>query len=248
MRWPYSVIGVGGCVDPRWVASFTKVSFVNQSATGDWQQKASQTVPVSLESFHCSNTRLNLHWLTLVLQKILHRGRITRRMKQHCLSFKSIQFTVDVFISSVKLGVKMCPSEELACKRTDFHTGQYSGGFYHFLWKQSNLGNMQQTYRPEPESHRKCTVDCLKTMEGEREGFTVREQNRAEQEASDWKDNTPQVSITHTNHRAAVKAVDMCFTLLIVSPLVEEICYLGTWTQTQLQVLYFNTISVPEVT
>lgn len=35
MRWPYSVIGDGGCTDPRWVASFTKVSFVNQSATGD---------------------------------------------------------------------------------------------------------------------------------------------------------------------------------------------------------------------
>lgn len=29
MRRPSSVIGDGGCADPRWVASFTKVSFVN---------------------------------------------------------------------------------------------------------------------------------------------------------------------------------------------------------------------------
>lgn len=52
MTWPYSVIGAGGCTDPRWVASFTKVSFVNQSATGDprKKKKAFQTMLVSLES------------------------------------------------------------------------------------------------------------------------------------------------------------------------------------------------------
>lgn len=49
----------GGCADPRWVASFTKVSFVNQSATGDPQgrKKGFQTVPVSLESLFTPETR-----------------------------------------------------------------------------------------------------------------------------------------------------------------------------------------------
>lgn len=66
-RWPYSVIGGwGGCADPRWVASFTKVSFVNQSATGHPRNRPFQTLPCRVfgEFIQSRNTRPNMHRLT----------------------------------------------------------------------------------------------------------------------------------------------------------------------------------------
>lgn len=116
MRWPYSVIGTGGCTDPRWVASFTKVSFVNQSATGDpWKKSLSNLACVFGESILSRNTRPNLHWLTPLWTNTLEGLNYS--------SYEQENSTVSEYINyyscgqrnqcrfSLFDGLKMCPAD-----------------------------------------------------------------------------------------------------------------------------------------
>lgn len=72
------------------------------------------------------------------------------------------------------------------CKKTDFATGQYSGGFTQRLplpLKTKHFRKPAANTILVAHSHRKCT-NCLKTMESELGGFTVTQQSRTTQEAS----------------------------------------------------------------
>ena len=89
MTWPYSVIGAGGCTDPRWVASFTKVSFVNQSATGDEPFKLHQClwrVPETQD-----RTRSDSHH---------QKGWITHDMSQQTLRYQNLCDVCDQYLKA----------------------------------------------------------------------------------------------------------------------------------------------------
>ncbi len=80
--------------------------------------------------------------------------------------------------------LKKCVPQTI--QKTDFHTGQYSGGFAPRLslpLKTKQFRKHAANTSPATQSHRKCT-DCSKTIEAELGGFTVTQQSRTTQEAS----------------------------------------------------------------
>lgn len=138
MRWPCSVTADGGCTDPRWVASFTKVSFVHPTATGDLQKKSLSNSAVSLESLLTAETRD----LTCT-DSYLSETNTQSRLNYFIIAWAS-KLCIIYVINKSKPSAHYMPSKEH--KKRLWHRKTLGRLYCHFLSKQSILGNMQQTH------------------------------------------------------------------------------------------------------
>ncbi len=141
--------------------------------------------------------------------------RVELHVEFHDMSQQTLQYKKNTFMWSTQsssnqcrfslfCGLKTCPADYT---KKDFHTGQYSGGFTLHL----SLPPKTKQFRKHAantslatQSHRKCT-ECLKTKEAELGGFTVTEQSRTIQEASNCLKRQHTTGVHQTrihNHRS----------------------------------------------
>ena len=186
------LLGLGAALIPDWLPHLQKFPlWVNQPLGIHGKKTLSNYACVFGESIQSRNTRSNLQWLTPLLKKYTPEGL-------NCSWYETKQYQstsiVIYAINSSKAPPTSADSTSLTAQKrvlwttqkADVHTGQYSGGFTLRLslpLKTKQFRKHAANTRLATQSHRKCT-NCLKTIEAELGGFTVTQQSRTTQEAS----------------------------------------------------------------